>query len=184
MSLTSRQRLLLAILIVVVLAGSWRWLGPLVLDLAASTGVSPSRADLEAIALADVETVRLSDLEVAPRDYSPGRNIFRIGRRAPPPPPPAPPPPVAAPVQTAPPPPAVAPKPQPPPVDVTLLGIFGPDRRRIAVLKDKKGEGLYNVLEQDVVNKKFVVAEIGLQSVALGFVGFPDAEPARLKIGG
>ena len=31
---------------------------------------------------------------------------------------------------------------------------------------------------------KFIVQEIGFESVAIAFVGFPDAEPVRLAAGG
>ena len=71
---------------------------------------------------------------------------------------------------------------EPPPVDVDLLGIFGPKSRRIAVLSD--GEILLNVLEGGVVKEKFIVHKIGLESVDLTFVGFPDEAPHRLAIGG
>ena len=75
------------------------------------------------------------------------------------------------------------PKPQPPPVDVTLLGIFGPERRRIAVLTDNEGT-IINALEREVIREKFIVDRIGFESVDIGFVGFPDVAPQRLEFEG
>ena len=46
------------------------------------------------------------------------------------------------------------------------------------------GSSIYNAGRGDVLNQKFQVVEIGLESVDLGFVGFPDEPPARLAIGG
>ena len=40
------------------------------------------------------------------------------------------------------------------------------------------GEELYNVREGAVLEGKFIVQEIGFESVAIAFVGFPDAPPA------
>ena len=63
-----------------------------------------------------------------------------------------------------------------------LVGILGPERRRVAVFSD--GESILNVLKDDVINEKFIVRSIGYQSVELGFVGFPQATPQRVTIGG
>ena len=72
----------------------------------------------------------------------------------------------------------------PPPVTVVYLGCFGPERRRIAVFADDKGENLYNVQVGEVVEGKFIVDRIGYESVDLKFVGFPDEPAKRLPIGG
>lgn len=64
-----------------------------------------------------------------------------------------------------------------------MLGIFGPEDRRIAVLTD--GEGWFqNALEQEVVRDKFIVHKIGYESVDFKFVGFPGTAPERVEIGG
>ena len=39
------------------------------------------------------------------------------------------------------------------------------------------------MLEQGVLNEKFIVDRIGFESVDLGFVGFPDAKAKTLEIG-
>jgi len=134
--------------------------------------------------------LRVADLEREPGDYAPGRDPFRFW--APPPPPPAPPeePDLDAlrraeeealaalerPEEITP------PKPVPPPVDVVYLGSFGPNKRRLAVFSD--GKAIFNVLEGGVLNEKFIVVRIGFESVDVGFVGFPDAPPERLAVGG
>lgn len=72
--------------------------------------------------------------------------------------------------------------PKPPAVDLTYLGSFGPETRKIAVLFD--GQNIYNALAGDVVGGKFVVDRIGYESVDLKFVGFPDTPAQRLALSG
>ena len=43
---------------------------------------------------------------------------------------------------------------------------------------------IINALEQQVIHEKFIVHEIGYESVDFKFVGFPDAAPERIEIGG
>ena len=133
--------------------------------------------------------LRVADLEREPGDYAPGRDPFRFG--APPPPSacrkPAPPldalrraeEALAAQEQPEE---ATPPKPVPPPVDVVYLGSFGSEKQRLAVFSN--GKAIFNVLEGGVLNEKFIVVRIGFESVDVGFVGFPDAPPERLAVGG
>jgi hypothetical protein len=82
----------------------------------------------------------------------------------------------ARPVDTGP------PRPVPPSADhLRFLGRFGPTSRPIAVVVS--GQEIVNVREGEVVEGKFIIREIGFESVLLGFVGFPDAAPRRLPIG-
>jgi hypothetical protein len=75
------------------------------------------------------------------------------------------------------------PVPQPPSADhLRYLGSFGPPARRIAVVLS--GDELHNVRQGAVLEGKFIVREIGYESLAIAFVGFPDAEPRRLPAGG
>lgn len=69
----------------------------------------------------------------------------------------------------------------PPPIDVDLMGIFGPESRRVAVFTD--GQEIINALVDEVIKDKFIVSEIGYQSVEFRFVGFPDDERARIELG-
>ena len=72
--------------------------------------------------------------------------------------------------------------PQPPPVEFKVLGLFGPEDRRIAVLID--GPEIINARVAEVVKDDFVIQDIGFEVVDIGFVDFPDAEPVRLEIEG
>jgi len=72
--------------------------------------------------------------------------------------------------------------PKPPPFTMKYLGSFGPADRRLAVFDD--GKTVYNVREGGVIDGKFIVKHIGLESVDIGFVGFPDVSPQRVPAGG
>ena len=69
-------------------------------------------------------------------------------------------------------------------VNVTYLGSFGPESKRVAVFADESGQNLYNARTGDVLEGKFIVYRIGYESVDLKFVGFPDEPARRLAIGG
>jgi hypothetical protein len=132
-----------------------------------------------------VVAIRSDRLEVEPRPFEVGRDVFRFG--APPPPPP----PTAEELEAqrqaaellrrqaeaaA----IAAAVPRPPAVTLRYLGSFGPERKRIAVFTASDGTSVLNALEGEVIEGKFVVLKIGFESVELGFVGFPDAPPRRL----
>ena len=147
-----------------------------------------SSVELDDNSRVEVVELHAAHLAGSPAEFVVGRDPWRYGQVAPkpqpkpepvkrPPPKPAPTAPVEV-VQTP-----VEPQgPLPPEVDVTFLGTFGPANRQIAVFYD--GESIFNAGRGDVLNEKFQVVEIGLESVDLGFVGFPDEPPARLAIGG
>jgi hypothetical protein len=71
-------------------------------------------------------------------------------------------------------------KPKPAPFTWIYLGNFGPARQRIAVFSD--GKRVWNAREGDTLEGKFVVAQIGYESVDIRFVGFPDWPPERLAV--
>jgi hypothetical protein len=145
-----------------------------------------------------VEELRIAALTIRPREYTPGRDPWRF---VDPPPPPAakpPPPPSAAELearrraeeeaarlraqmlqqqQQA----EAAKPPPPPPFTMSYLGNFGPPSRRLAVFSD--GKTIYNVQKGEVIAGKFIVAEIGYESVDIRFVGFPNWPPQRLAVG-
>lgn len=140
----------------------------------------------------EVVALETDRLEIEPRDLTSGRDPFRFG---PPPPPPAPPPPTREELERR----RreeeerlrsldeerrLAAIPKPPPVTLTYLGSFGPERKRVAVFADESGENLYNARAGDVLEGKFIVDRIGYESVDLKFVGFPDEPARRLPIGG
>ena len=130
------------------------------------------------IGVAEVAALRVDLLETQANSYAPGRNPFRYF--VPPPPPPKPPPPPR--VEPPPPPPGPPPGPQPPEIDFVYLGSFGSQERPIAVLV--ADDDIYNVYEGDVVDGQFKVDQIGLESVDLEYIDFPELPPARLAVGG
>jgi len=194
MTLSPRERRLLMLLGLVAGAGLLRlvWLAatpPPSVGAAAQTRVRTGRgARATAARLPDaVVEIRTDRLEVAPREFAVGRDLFRYG--APPPPPP----PSAEELErrrreseerrrlaeaTA----AEASVPRPPPVTVRYLGSFGPSHRRVAVFVSSDGENVLNAAEGEAIERRFIVVEIGLESVDLGFVGFPQAPAHRLGL--
>jgi hypothetical protein len=202
----SRQKLLAGILGFVLLFALWSWLGPsgddgveIGDDFAVTpppVGRIPGAGRPAARQAADtVEELRVAELAIQPREYTPGRDPWRFVDPPPPPEPPPPPPPrgpsaeelearrraeeeaarlraLAA---------AEAAKPKPPQFTLSYLGNFGPATRRIAVFSD--GKTIYNALEGETLAGKFIVADIGYESVDIRFVGFPDWPPQRLAVG-
>jgi hypothetical protein len=146
----------------------------------------------------EVVDLRLAALDLVPRDYAPGRDPWRFREPPPPPPPveprviqPSGPSPeelerqrqqlleqqrLAAEAAASQPP----PKPQPPIFPYTYMGYIGPANRRVAVFTD--GQVTINRLEGEVLDDKFIVAQIGYESVEIRFIGFPDASQ-RLAVG-
>lgn len=186
--------LLTALAVVVV----WRYVVPMFSADGGGLGgrvggsVSSTAADV------DVAILDLGALEADVRDYEPGRNPFEYYRK-PPPPRPEPQGPTAeelaaqreaerlrreaaerarAEAAAA----QAEAKPEPPSFQLTFLGSFGPESRKIAVFTD--GEEIYNALVGDVLNEKFVVSDIGFESVSITYVGFPEEPATRVGIGG
>ena len=141
-------------------------------------------ADFSRVLETEVAELSMARLDAEAQEFEVGRNPWEYGRppvvervRVPPParePRSAPPPVVTNPVPTTP------REPQPPPIDVEYLGSLGPESRKVAVFM--KDELVINALVGDVVNKKFRVHAIGLESVDLSFEGFPNASPERLPL--
>jgi hypothetical protein len=128
-----------------------------------------------------VGTVHMEWLESQSGSYRSARNLFAY-REPPPPPPPkivAPPPaPVPVPVPQPPPQPAA---PQPPPFPYRYIGTFGTPGNRIATFS---GNGqIINVRIGETFDGKFILRGIGIESVEIGFVGFPPDLKTRIPIG-
>lgn len=175
-----QRKLAIGLMVLLALAIGWR-LGGSSLSRWLSSDSEAVEREARRNFLAGIEVVdlRLDALEGEPATYTPDRDLFRY----PPPPKPATPPPKPPKEQsvpTVPPPPYVAPKPVPPPVPYELLGIFGPERRRIAAFKE--GEEIVNALEHETLKEKFIVHDIGLNTVEFHFVGFPDSESKTLIV--
>lgn len=170
-----RQKVVLAVLLLLLAVLLWQ-------RLTGGSRTDPRRAAVararQALEPGEVLELRLGAREDGAAINAPSRNLFAyVVERRPPPPRPAPraePPPLEREVEPA--------EPRPPEVDVTFLGSFGPESRRIAVFLD--GEEVVNAKVGDVLKDKFIVEAIGYESADLGFVGFPDAPSRRLPAGG
>ncbi|MEE2776173.1 MAG: hypothetical protein VYE73_05355 [Acidobacteriota bacterium] len=73
------------------------------------------------------------------------------------------------------------PAPLPPRIDFDFLGSFGRSGRPMAVFSD--GEAIINAFVGDTLQEKFVVDEIGYETVDIRFVDFPDTPPETLDVG-
>jgi len=163
-------------------------------------GRSPSRARRDKARQLEPPTLALNRLDAAPAGETLpiGRNLFRYGAPKPPQAPPGAPgggpggkPGIwrpgggaesAAPLTPPQPPvPVEPPKPQPPAVTVQYLGAFGPKGRTVAVFTD--GNEIYDVFEGETFANKFILRRINLETVELGFTGFPDDIIEKLEVG-
>lgn len=80
-----------------------------------------------------------------------------------------------------PPPPPPPPKPVPPPFGYKYIGTFGSPSNPIATFN---GNGqIINARVGDVIDGKFVLRQIGIESVVIGFVGFPPDQTQRVPLG-
>jgi hypothetical protein len=192
MNLSTRERRGLAVLGAVLGIAALRLLWLAAAPPSPAAGVRPRGGGRTARSAAAplperVVLIRSDRLEARPADFEVGRDLFRYG------PPPPPPPPSAeelerqrreaeerrrAAEEAA----RRAAVPQPPPVTVRYLGSFGPPERRVAVFSGSDRESVVNAAVGEVVEGRFVVVEIGFESVDLGFVGFPDVPPRRLGL--
>jgi hypothetical protein len=124
---------------------------------AAATPTEPSTRLPDAVRLAAL------DLSTAPPDV--GRNLFRFGTRPAPPPPPRP----TQSVSTAP---ASPPRPTgPPPVPLSLKGLATlPGDVRVATLRQSETGTVFQAVEGQVVDGRYLVVRIGLQSAVVAYV--------------
>lgn len=208
-----RTKMLLATLGIVALFAAWQWIGPALgmgggeeiggrddsgdfqpMGRVGGLGQVPERPQVE-----EVVDLRIAELGGTARDFKPGRDPWRFVAPPPPPQPPPPPPPK---------PPTAAElrareeaarllaeqraaqeaarlkeinTPKPPQFTLQYLGKFGPEERPIAVFTD--GKSILNVQEGEVIQDKFIVGQIGMESVEIQFVGFPNWPPQRLPVG-
>lgn len=202
-----RTRLLLGVLGVLLVIVLWRYVGPAIGfgggdaggddESFTSVGQIPGASREQARPpVEEVKELRLADLQGEPRTYTPGRDPWRFVD--PPPPPPPPPPPGPSPedirrmreaeerarlqreaeaARLA----AEAAKPKPPQFTLRYLGKFGPSDSPIGIFTD--GKNIYNVQEGGVIQGKFIVAQLGFESVEIQFVGFPDWPAQRIGVG-
>ncbi|HET7712583.1 MAG TPA: thrombospondin type 3 repeat-containing protein [Thermoanaerobaculia bacterium] len=174
---------------------------------------APGRPAVRRTAVAGVEPVHKEWLEAESGSYRSDRNLFAFKEPPPPPPPPPPAPPPdkdkdgvpdfqdncvakANPDQAdidrdgigaacdepevAPPPPP-PPAPTPPPFDYRFIGTFGNPANPIASFA--RGDEIVNVRVGEVFGGKFILRSIGIESVEIGFVGFPPDQRHRAPLG-
>jgi hypothetical protein len=137
-----------------------------------------------------IESIGQSDEQLTDTDGNPF--AFR------PPPTPTPnltPPPTAIPRPTLPPRPSPTPRiavgehgeimPPPPPFDREYIGRFGPAPMQVAAFR-RQGEDSSSEIDVGVVGTVldgvFIVREIGLESVVIGFVGYAPSEDTRVPL--
>lgn len=164
-------------------------------------------------AIAGVEPVHKDLLEPQPGRYKSERNLFDFVAPPPPPPPPTPAPPpdrdhdgvpdfkdncpdVYNPDQAdldhngvgdacqqnfVPPPPPPPPEPVPPAFDYKYVGTFGSAKNPIATFT-RNGE-IVNAHAGDTIDNKFILRSIGIESVEIGFVGFPPTKHQTVGMG-
>lgn len=160
-----------------------------------------------------VDPVRLDLLEADSGSYKSERNLFAYKEPPPPPPPPLPPPPAPPPDQDkdgvpdfrdncvsvanpdqqdidrdgigtacddkeTPPPP---PPPTPPQFQWKFIGMFGPARNPIATFT-REGE-IVNARAGEIIEGKFILRRIGIESAEIGYVGFPPDITLRVPLG-
>lgn len=171
-----RRQLVWLVLLLIVLAAIVMWTrrSPAV------PGATASNSDVrvpDAGVVARPEPVQLAALEVVPEPPEPRRNPFGFGVKPPPPLPPAPPPRIdPVPQPTAP------PVPQgPPPIALRMVGaIRMPDGRTMVTLKDPATNTLFPAFEGDVVDGRYRVSTVTMQSVVLSYVDGSGTRTVRL----
>lgn len=148
----------------------------------------PRPGNEKKVAPGDVPFISVEDLN-PPRARGAGvsgRNIFDLRVPTPTPPPtptkapPAPPAPGSEIFVGPLPPPAPTPTPVPPDINFKFIGTFGPRDGPIAVLV--LGDQLLNAHAGDKVFDRFILRNIGYESVDVGFVGYDPAITKRLGI--
>jgi hypothetical protein len=73
------------------------------------------------------------------------------------------------------------PPPQPPPFTLKYIGTFGPVSKPIATFSGN-GE-IVNVHVGETIDGKFILRSIGIESVEIGYVGFPPDLKTRVPVG-
>jgi hypothetical protein len=178
---------------------------------AVTTPVHATRSALKAPP--GVEPVHLELLEAESGSFKSDRNLFAYKEPPPPPPPPPPPAPAPPPDkdkdgvpdfrdncvnianpdqqdidrdgvgsacddgEVAPPP----PPPTPPAFNWKFIGMFGRPQTPIATFT-REGE-IVNARVGEIIDRKFVLRRIGIESVEIGFVGFPPDVTQRVPLG-
>jgi hypothetical protein len=73
------------------------------------------------------------------------------------------------------------PPPVPPQFDWKFIGVFGNPRNPLATFV--RGDEILNVRTGDIIDGKFILRGIGIESAEIGFVGFPPDQRQRIPLG-
>ena len=187
-----RTRLVVLLVILAVVAGvagiRFWGRGGIAGDREAAEGLEYSARGLPSLELVELDNTAAGSAESA-------RNPFAFG----PPPTPTPnltPPPTRPPLPTRPPRPTPTPrvalgadgrpKPPPPPFDREFIGYFGPVELQVAAFRKSDSDSGSDDIEVaavgDVLDEIFIVRDIGLESVVIGFVGYDPSEDTRVPL--
>jgi hypothetical protein len=144
----------------------------------ATPGAAPVAAAAQAPSLATVADVKL-DLLQQPHDAlnPPGRDPFRFPVVAQPRPVA-----VAAPIATPPPAPVFTGPPPPPPIPLRYIGVIETAQQlgRVALLSDGRG-GLMQGREGDIIEGRFRVLKVGVDSIELAYADGRGRQTIRLS---
>ncbi len=124
-----------------------------------------------------VPAVRLDTLDDARKQPAPEpaqRNLFQFRPKAPPPPPPQT-------AYTAPPQPVVPPgPPPPPPITLKFIGIVQAPDQKLAVLTDTGTRDVFYGREGDIIDGRYRILRIGVESVEMAYVDGRGRQTIRL----
>lgn len=208
----SRTKFLLAVLGLLLLYLGWHYLGPSGGGIGdGGVGGSNDLGNMNPVGrvaqretkppVEEIVDLKVAELQPQSHEYRVGRDPWRFAE----PPPPPPPPPVRPPAPlteeqlraqreaeellrrqqeeaarlAA----EEAARPKPPPFTLKYIGRFGPADRPIAVFTDPDGKEILNVQQGETIQGEFILSQVGLESVEIRFVKFPNVPAQRLPIG-
>jgi hypothetical protein len=188
MDLNPEQRRLAILLAILAVVAVWALINSLGSGGVAANRVTAEKLEWKSHNLPELYDVNFGEVDV--RDPEDVRNPFVFGPRPTPtpnltPPPTPPPRPTRRPPKPRPTPTPTPPGWRPPPsFTMEYIGMLGPASKRVAVFRRQSQYGAeIEVAPVDgVLEEQFIVREIGLESVVIGFVGFPDKERTRVPL--
>lgn len=184
-----RMMALLAVLAVVAVIALFQLLG--------TGGLSGGDSGVELLEFNPHQLPKLAEIDAVRGDadeVGTGRNPFVFGVRPTATPRPTTPLPTRPPLQRPTPRPTPTPRmirvgdrvlPPPPPFDRQFIGFFGPARLKVAAFRKQLGDQNAEIevaVEGGVIDDTFIVRQIGLESVTIGFVGYPKSEDTRVPL--
>ena len=164
----TRQFVLLAAFLALFGVSRWYNSAPAPAVPASPTTSAPARPGV-AVPSTLPSPIALEKLETVSTAPAADRNPFGFGVKPAPPPPP---PPKPLPPPPAPPPGPPPPPPGPPPITLKLVGIMVHPMtgRQMVTLKDASGNTLFQATEGAVVDGKYKIIKINVQSVVIAYV--------------